>query len=115
MQEPVDHIQYRGRFAPSPTGPLHFGSLISAIGSYLDAKHQNGKWLVRIEDIDTPRTVKGATREILSTLEAYGLHWDEHIVYQSRRTSAYEAAFQQLKYAGVVYPCACSRKEKVGS
>ncbi|HTN93380.1 MAG TPA: tRNA glutamyl-Q(34) synthetase GluQRS [Gallionella sp.] len=102
---------YRGRFAPSPTGPLHFGSLISAIGSYLDAKHQNGKWLVRIEDIDTSRNLEGAAREILSTLEAYGLHWDEHIVYQSRRTSAYEAAFQQLKDTGTLYPCACSRKE----
>ena len=102
---------YRGRFAPSPTGPLHFGSLVAAVGSYLDAKHHQGKWLVRIEDLDTPRTVKDAADEILSTLEAYGLHWDENIIYQSQRTAAYEKAFHQLKEAGAVYPCACSRKE----
>jgi len=102
---------YRGRFAPSPTGPLHFGSLVSAVGSYLDAKHQQGKWLVRIEDLDTPRTVKGATTYILRTLEAYGLLWDEEIVYQSHRADAYEEAFLRLKDTGLVYPCACSRKE----
>jgi glutamyl-Q tRNA(Asp) synthetase len=102
---------YRGRFAPSPTGPLHFGSLIAAIGSYLDARHQHGKWLVRIEDLDTPRTVKGAAGEILGTLEAFGLHWDEEIIYQSRRTALYEEAFRRLEQAGAVYPCACSRRE----
>ena len=103
--------QYRGRFAPSPTGPLHFGSLVAAIGSYLDAKQHQGKWLVRIEDLDTPRTVKGAADDILRTLETYGLHWDEDIIYQSQRTAAYEEAFHRLKEAGAVYPCACSRKE----
>jgi glutamyl-Q tRNA(Asp) synthetase len=102
---------YRGRFAPSPTGPLHFGSLVAAVGSYLDAKHHQGKWLVRIEDIDIPRTVKGAADEILSTLESYALHWDEDIIYQSQRTAAYEEAFHRLKKTDAVYPCACSRKE----
>lgn len=102
---------YRGRFAPSPPGPLHFGSLVTAIGSYLDAKHHQGKWLVRIEDLDTPRTVSGAASDILGTLEAYGLHWDEDIIYQSRRAAVYEEAFHRLKDAGAVYSCACSRKE----
>lgn len=102
---------YRGRFAPSPTGPLHFVSLVAAIGSYLDAKHYQGKWLVRIEDLDTPRTVIGAASDILGTLEAYGLHWDEDIIYQSRRAAVYEEAFHRLKDAGAVYPCACSRRE----
>ena len=108
---PNELPQYRGRFAPSPTGPLHFGSLVAAVGSYLDARQHHGKWLVRIEDLDTPRTTKGAAREILGTLEACGLHWDEEVVYQSRRTAAYEEAFHRMTQAGAVYPCACSRRE----
>lgn len=102
---------YRGRFAPSPTGPLHFGSLVTAVGSYLDARHRQGKWLVRIEDLDTPRTVRGAADGILRTLEAYGLHWDDNITYQSQRTPAYKDALLQLQKADAVYCCACSRKE----
>ena len=102
---------YRGRFAPSPTGPLHFGSLVAAVGSYLDAKHHQGRWLVRMEDLDTPRTVNGAADDILRTLEAFGLHSDEEVLYQSRRTAAYEEALQKLQNIGVVYPCSCTRKE----
>ncbi|MCG6932530.1 MAG: tRNA glutamyl-Q(34) synthetase GluQRS [Gallionella sp.] len=103
--------QYRGRFAPSPTGPLHFGSLVAAVGSYLDARHHQGKWLVRIDDLDTPRTVGGAAADILATLESHGLHWDEQVIYQSQRTAEYERAFLQLQESGMMYPCACSRKE----
>lgn len=102
---------YRGRFAPSPTGPLHFGSLVAAVGSYLDAKHHHGIWLVRMEDLDTPRCVSGATDDILHTLEAFGLHSDEPVLYQSQRTSAYEEALSQLQANGAIYPCCCTRKE----
>ena len=101
---------YRGRFAPSPTGALHFGSLVAAVGSYLDAKHQQGKWLVRMEDLDTPRNVPSASDNILRTLDAFGLHWDESVLYQSQRLAVYADTLQQLKDQGLAYPCWCSRK-----
>jgi glutamyl-Q tRNA(Asp) synthetase len=102
---------YRGRFAPSPTGPLHFGSLVAALGSYLDARTRGGEWLVRMEDIDTPRNVPGAADDILRTLEAFGFEWDGEVVYQSTRHAAYGEALEDLRAAGKVYGCACSRRE----
>src|SRR5215216_5331051 len=102
---------YRGRFAPSPTGPLHFGSLVAALGSYLEARTRHGEWHVRIEDLDPPRVVRGAADEILRMLEACGLQWDGPITYQSTRADAYHAALHALRRAGWVYPCACSRRE----
>jgi len=103
--------RYRGRFAPSPTGPLHFGSLVAAVGSYLQARHRGGEWLVRIEDLDPPREVAGAADDILRTLDALGLRWDGEVLYQSRRQEIYIDALDELKRAGVIYPCACSRRE----
>ena len=102
---------YRGRFAPSPTGPLHFGSLVAAVGSYLDARSQGGEWLLRMEDVDTPRNVPGAADAILRTLEAFGFAWDGPVLWQSQRSEAYAAALEKLKQAGLAYGCACSRKE----
>lgn len=104
----------RGRFAPSPTGPLHFGSLIAALGSFLEARCQGGEWLLRIEDVDTPRTAPGATTAILRALERYGLHWDGPVVYQSERTAHYQAALESLLAAGLAYPCTCTRRELAG-
>jgi glutamyl-Q tRNA(Asp) synthetase len=101
----------RGRFAPSPTGPLHFGSLVAALGSYLDARARGGEWHVRIEDLDPPRVVPGAADDILRTLESCGLQWDGPIVRQSSRADAYHAALHALRSGGYVYPCACSRRE----
>jgi len=104
-------VSYAGRFAPSPTGPLHFGSLVAAIASWLDARAAGGRWLVRMEDVDATRTVPGAADDILRTLEAIGLAWDGEVVYQSRRTALYDAALERLRAAGLVYRCRCSRKE----
>ncbi len=100
-----------GRFAPSPTGPLHFGSLVAAVASYCDAKKQGGQWLLRIEDVDLTRTVNGASAEIIATLARYGFLWDGPIITQSQRTALYEAALSQLRAQSLAYPCTCSRKE----
>lgn len=105
------NLNYRGRFAPSPTGPLHFGSLVAAVGSYADAKFHGGKWLVRIEDVDLQRKVPGAAKQILNTLEKLGMEWDEEVIYQSQRSEAYREALQVLDKQGLLYPCTCSRKE----
>ena len=102
---------YRGRFAPSPTGPLHAGSLVAALASYLDAKAQGGQWIVRIEDVDTSRCILGADRVILQQLANLGLHPDEAPVYQSQRGYLYQAALDQLIANHQVFPCSCSRKD----
>ena len=102
---------YRGRFAPSPTGALHFGSLVAAVGSYLDARANGGEWIVRIEDVDTTRCHPEFSASILETLAAFGFEWDGPVVYQSQRTACYERAFSYLKRKGLVYGCACSRRE----
>lgn len=103
--------RYRGRFAPSPTGPLHFGSLVAAAASFLQARAGGGEWLVRMEDIDPPREVPGAAGDILRTLERLGLHWDGPVLYQSTRREAYEEAVSRLRRLGAVYPCGCTRRE----
>ncbi len=101
---------YRGRFAPSPTGPLHFGSLISAVVSYLDARAAQGTWLVRIEDIDPPREISGSDTTILETLELFGFEWDEEIIWQSKRSDYYHEAITQLAANSHIYSCSCTRK-----
>jgi glutamyl-Q tRNA(Asp) synthetase len=100
---------YVGRFAPSPTGPLHFGSLVAALASYIEARRAKGKWLVRMEDLDKPREQPGAADAILRALDAFGLHWDGAVAYQSRRTQAYRDALERLK--AHTYPCGCTRSE----
>lgn len=101
---------YIGRFAPSPTGPLHFGSLVAAVGSYCDARAHKGQWLLRIEDIDPPREVPGARDLILQQLTDYGLTWDGPVLFQHDRLAAYAAAIEQLQQAGHIFWCRCSRK-----
>jgi glutamyl-Q tRNA(Asp) synthetase len=100
-----------GRFAPTPSGPLHFGSLVTALASYCHARKNTADWVIRIEDVDTPRVVKGSVDIILSTLEAFGFEWDGDIIFQSQRFDAYQQALQQLKNNGVIYACNCSRKK----
>ncbi len=102
---------YKGRFAPSPTGPLHFGSLVAALASYLDARAAGGEWIVRMEDVDTPRSAPNADINILQTLEAFGFQWSAPVVYQGQRTEMYRAALERLKKHGVAYACSCSRRE----
>jgi glutamyl-Q tRNA(Asp) synthetase len=108
---PLPAALYRGRFAPSPSGPLHFGSLVAAVGSYLDARCQDGEWLLRMEDVDTPRNAPGAADDILRTLESFGFEWDGPVLWQSQRQDAYAAALDTLRAGGMAYACACSRRE----
>ena len=102
---------YVGRFAPSPSGPLHFGSLVTAVGSYLDARSRGGRWLLRMEDVDVPRNVPGAADDILATLENLGFEWDGEVLWQGSRLAAYRAALDALRGRGLAFPCACTRRE----
>ena len=102
---------YIGRFAPTPSGYLHFGSLLTAVASYLDARHHKGQWLVRLEDLDSPRNLAGASEHILRTLEIYGLHWDGEIIQQSNRLPLYQQAIEQYLAANHAYYCNCSRRD----
>ena len=100
-----------GRFAPSPTGPLHFGSLVAALGSYLEARTRAGQWMLRIEDVDRPRSVPGMVERQMAALEAYGFAWDGPVIRQSDRTDQYQSALDQLIASGLAYPCACTRSQ----
>ncbi|MEM7256150.1 MAG: tRNA glutamyl-Q(34) synthetase GluQRS [Pseudomonadota bacterium] len=102
---------YIGRFAPSPTGPLHMGSLVTALASWADARHHQGQWLLRIEDIDPPREIAGASDQIIAALQVHGLHWDNDITYQSRRADGYQQALATLRDKSLLYACQCTRKQ----
>lgn len=104
-------MTYVGRFAPSPSGPLHAGSLVAALASWLDARAHGGRWLLRMEDVDTPRTVAGAADAIMAQLHALGLQWDGDILWQSQRNAAYQSAFNTLSARGLIYGCGCTRRE----
>ena len=104
-------MSYVGRFAPSPTGSLHLGSLVTAVASFLHARRSSGEWLVRIEDIDPPREVPGAADRILKTLEAFELTWDRRVLYQSTRRAAYDAVAEELLSARRAFRCRCSRSD----
>lgn len=103
--------RYRGRFAPSPTGPLHFGSLVAAVGSFLQARSLSGDWLVRMEDLDTPRNAPGAADSMLKDLERFELHWDETVIYQSDRLDVFADALDRLRDLKLAYDCGCSRRD----
>ncbi|HEX8988655.1 MAG TPA: tRNA glutamyl-Q(34) synthetase GluQRS [Rhodocyclaceae bacterium] len=107
--------RYRGRFAPSPTGPLHFGSLVAALGSCLEARVRQGEWLLRMEDVDEPRCSPGAAEDMLRTLERLGFEWDGEVMVQSRRKARYGELLERLKAAGLAYPCGCTRRELADS
>jgi glutamyl-Q tRNA(Asp) synthetase len=111
MQKSPESQTIVGRFAPSPTGPLHLGSLVAAVGSYAMARRAGGSWLLRIEDLDQPRVVPGVADDMLRTLERLGFRWDGEVVYQSRRRDAYRAALDTLTARGLAYSCGCSRAE----
>jgi glutamyl-Q tRNA(Asp) synthetase len=108
-------MTYIGRFAPSPSGPLHAGSLVAALASYLDARAHQGRWLLRIEDVDAPRTVPGADRVIMRQLRTLGLQWDGEVLWQSRRDDVYRRTFDELMARGLAYGCACTRREIIES
>lgn len=111
INNPLSVPDYRGRFAPSPTGALHFGSLIAAVGSYLEAKSHNGEWLVRIENLDKPREIPAASHEIFRALEILGMEWDHEVIYQDQRKDTYENILTILNKRGLTYSCTCTRKE----